>query len=312
MGILTYAYNTCLDLISSPLILLLKAEMMAKMQAQQAAFLAQYGDLDSEDDEEEGEKEGGAEKDRINEEEELESRDDVEIGGEGRSNTPEANSLGEGMTSPSTLSEERDVAGGIAPVAEAAVLIGTPSTSSSNRRHTSLPSAGPSVGGCQISPGGGGGPLSASRKKGPPLPGRLPSWSVHLGRVEACEGECAVCREGGGSGAAADGSGTSLGVLGWVAHVSVCPVLMTTASSSSSSVNAEAAGCHRGEQAGEAGGGQRAGGGGGGGGPSCSSWSAPGGTSSPLLPAGAMDEAPGLHVLCCGHKMHANCYARHR
>ena len=80
----------------SHLILFLQAEMMAKMQAQQAAFLAQYGDLDSEEDEEEGEN-GGEEKERL-QEEEVDSPIAAEM-----------NSLGDAMT-PSTP-EEQNVGG---------------------------------------------------------------------------------------------------------------------------------------------------------------------------------------------------------
>ena len=148
-------------------------------------------------------------------------------------------------------------------------------------------------------PGVGGEPPSSRGTKGGPLPPERPSWEVRLGRVEVCEGECAVCRAGGGSGRAGvddeEDDGAALrGVLGWVAHVSVCPVLMAT---SSSSVTTEAC-CHCGRQEDDGGGGRS------------SSRLAPGGPSA--VPVGALDEAPGLHVLCCGHKMHATCYARHR
>ena len=274
----------------SHLILFLQAEMMAKMQAQQAAFLAQYGDLDSE--EEEGEN-GGEEKERL-QEEVVDSPVAAEI-----------NSLGDAMTS----TPEEINFGGIEAASAAAAVLGT-TPASSSRRQTS-PASGPTAGVRISPPGVGGEPPSSRGMKGSPLPPARPSWEVRLGRVEACEGECAVCREGGGSGRAGvddeEDDGMALkGVLGWVAHVSVCPVLMAT---SSSLVTTEA-GCHRGRQEDEAGRSTVGDGGGGGGGGLSSSRLTPGGPSA--VPVGAMDEAPGLHVLCCGHKMHATCYARHR
>ena len=59
------------------------------------------------------------------------------------------------------------------------------------------------------------------------------SWGVTLGRIAVCSGECVVCREPGGVGEGLDeglgggGGKSSLGTLGWVAHISMCSTMAT-------------------------------------------------------------------------------------
>ena len=119
----------------------------------------------------------------------------------------------------------------------------------------------------------------ASPPSRPRRPGGAASWSVSLGRLTVRDGECAVCREG--SVGSSDGGGSpsnpALGALGWVAHVSVCSTLTVGGGGSiTSSTGSTHTGACRG----------------------------------PFT--SAVDETPGLHVLCCGHKMHSSCYASHR
>ena len=108
------------------------------------------------------------------------------------------------------------------------------------------------------------------------------SWGVAFGQLTVRDGECAVCREGsvGSSDRGGTSSNPALGALGWVAHVSVCSTLKVGGGGSIASSTDSTGSTHTGASRG----------------PSASS----------------VDDTPGLHVLCCGHKMHSSCYANHR
>ena len=219
----------------------LQADLMAKMKAQQAAFLAMHQDFDDSDEDMEGKDEGSS--GRMGDAA-------CEGGGQGAA-TP----MGREAAEPGEKAIEGGAGGG-----EGGSWPDRVPTLPMLKTKGAPPSASGSdgvkmEGGGALTPRGAGPRPSLSPRQQTPSAAaaaaafRDGSWEVTLGRISVCDGECVVCRERGGAGegldewgaggsgssrggvaagAAAGGGGgarASLGPLGWVAHVSVCSTM---------------------------------------------------------------------------------------